>query len=448
MKFTYTKSAEELKQSMILFSILFAFDIPIHFAIWYVFGWMWSTLVLLFELSIIYISIDFVFTSLLLTDRYIYLHYGHWAKAKIPYSNVMKAEVYHGGVPETSFWLPVVTKPETFQGASNDVLFILLARRSLVKITLTKEIRVNYLREKSKVIVMSLDDPEGFVQTLRSQIQLEGTSSSQEVKNVDPAKESFPSMKANDDTAGKQRCENRFTGLAVEVEGLSKQFGLIKALDQISFSLGKGEILGLVGRNGAGKTTLMNLIVGNDLASSGQIRHHVSPVSYIPDTPFLYDDLTASEFLRFVGGLVKLPKNQIEVVVEQRLTESHLQDEKNKLIKHFSLGMKKRISIAAGLMRNPKLLVLDEITNGLDPIASQEVKIQLRQLAEDGCAILLSSHILDLISDLADRVAIMEKGRLLYVGEIPSEWNDADFQLSTNRVERFYLDLLRSGEGI
>jgi ABC-2 type transport system ATP-binding protein len=150
-----------------------------------------------------------------------------------------------------------------------------------------------------------------------------------------------------------------------------------------------GEVIHLRGANGAGKTSLLRALVGLIQIKSGRaivLGHDLADdrfsvrkdVGLLGHRTFLYDDLTASEFLRFVGGLVKLPKNQIEVVVEQRLTESHLQDEKNKLIKHFSLGMKKRISIAAGLMRNPKLLVLDEITNGLDPIASQEVKIQLR----------------------------------------------------------------------
>lgn len=199
---------------------------------------------------------------------------------------------------------------------------------------------------------------------------------------------------------------------ALEVQQLEKRYGSTTAVRDVSFTLHRGEVLALVGRNGAGKTTLMRMIADESEPTSGSIKRATEQLMYIPDETILYEHLTGREFLRFICVMSGIDKSQIDQTVTNLLEKVYLTTVSNQLTKTYSLGMRRQLSIAAALIRDPDVLILDEITNGLDPIANSEVKQQLRQLAEQGKAILLSSHMLDVVIDIADRILVMDRGAM------------------------------------
>lgn len=227
----------------------------------------------------------------------------------------------------------------------------------------------------------------------------------------------------------------------VEVHQLQKRYGANTAVRDVSFTLHAGEVLALVGRNGAGKTTLMRMVADELEPSGGFIRRVSERLMYVPDETILYEHLTGREFLRFICVMSGVGKRQIDEIVARELENCHLTQAADQLTKTYSLGMRRQLSIAAVLIRNPDVLILDEITNGLDPVANAEVKQQLRHLADQGKAILLSSHMLDVVVEVANRILVMDHGAMRYVGPLPGDVREVTS--STNRrVEQFYLSLL------
>lgn len=204
-------------------------------------------------------------------------------------------------------------------------------------------------------------------------------------------------------------------------------------------------MLALVGRNGAGKTTLMRLIADEVKPTSGEIQRTTTELTYVPDETILYEHLTGKEFLRFISIMSGVDKRQIDAIVEKRLIRAHLTDAANQLTKTYSLGMRRQLSLAAALIQDPDVLILDEITNGLDPVANAEVKEQIRELAVQGKAIFLSSHLLDIVVDVADRILVMDHGEMRYLGPLP-EYIRAASGSTNRRIEEFYRSLLERRE--
>jgi len=231
----------------------------------------------------------------------------------------------------------------------------------------------------------------------------------------------------------------------VDVQHLEKRYGSTVAVRDVSFTLHQGEVLALVGRNGAGKTTLMRMIADESEPSSGSIHHTTNHLMYVPDETILYEHLTGREFLHFICVMSGIDKRQMKEVVTTHLEKCHLIKSSNQLTKTYSLGMRRQLSIAAALIKNPDILILDEITNGLDPVANAEVKQQLRSLANQGTAILLSSHLLDVVGDIADRILVMDAGAIRYVGPLPESVRDVTGSRNQS-LEQFYLSLLSHEE--
>jgi ABC-2 type transport system ATP-binding protein len=216
----------------------------------------------------------------------------------------------------------------------------------------------------------------------------------------------------------------------VNVRGVCKKFGNMYAVKHIDFFIKKGEILGFLGQNGAGKTTTIKMLTGQLLPTEGHIEifgmnvidHHkdiMSKIGYIPDTPVLYEGLTPKEMLGFVGRLYNMKTSVLSKRIDELLFIMNLKDFEDELIKNFSLGMKKKVSIACGLIHSPKLLILDEVTNGLDPRSAREIKDLIKMLNEQqGVSCLLTTHILDVVEELAHRIIIIEKGEIVEQGEL------------------------------
>lgn len=213
------------------------------------------------------------------------------------------------------------------------------------------------------------------------------------------------------------------------LDSVSKRFGSFLAVDNISLQVAPGEILGFLGVNGAGKTTTLRMITGVTLPTSGSITlgdydMRTEPerakliTGYIPDRPYLYPKLTATEFLSFMGSLYRVPKSSLLERIDELLKTYGLYEWKDELIEQFSHGMKQRLATAAALIAKPQILIIDEPMVGLDPHGAQHLKDSLRQFAKQGMAILLSTHSLHVAEELSHRVAIIDSGRILTIGTL------------------------------
>ncbi|AGM98068.1 mutacin ABC transporter, ATP-binding protein MutF [Streptococcus iniae SF1] len=206
----------------------------------------------------------------------------------------------------------------------------------------------------------------------------------------------------------------------MKTKNLTKLYRKQAVLTNVSINVEEGTVYGLLGPNGAGKSTLLKLITKVIQPNSGEILFDGNTLSdkelrkmgAIIENPAIYPNLTATENLEVLTTLLGIDKSKIDEVL--RIVS--LQDTGNKKVKEFSLGMKQRLGIAMALINNPKLLILDEPTNGLDPIGIQELRELIRKFADRGITIILSSHILSEVQQVADKVGIINKGRLCYEG--------------------------------
>ena len=215
----------------------------------------------------------------------------------------------------------------------------------------------------------------------------------------------------------------------LEVTGLTRDYGAFRAVDQVSFTLDAGQVLGFIGPNGAGKSTTMRILATLDLPTSGTVRlggedaianpDKARPlIGYMPDRYGTYDDMTVAEFLDFFARAYGLKGSHRESRVKSVMDFTGVWGLKDKLTAALSKGMKQRVALGRTLLHDPKLLILDEPADGLDPRARIELRELLRALADQGKAVLISSHILTELSEICDSCAIIEQGKLLAVGKV------------------------------
>ncbi len=211
----------------------------------------------------------------------------------------------------------------------------------------------------------------------------------------------------------------------IEVRELTKSFGAVKAVDHVSFTVNKGEILGFLGPNGAGKTTTMRILTGFMPATSGTARIAGFDVfeqsldvrrriGYLPENPPLYTDMTVVEYLDFVARIKDVPPEKRAARVDDALQKTNITDKRNEIIKRLSRGYKQRVGLAQAMVHDPEVIILDEPTVGLDPKQIIEVRHLIKSLAGTH-TIVLSSHILPEVSMTCDRVVIINKGRIAAV---------------------------------
>jgi ABC-2 type transport system ATP-binding protein len=214
----------------------------------------------------------------------------------------------------------------------------------------------------------------------------------------------------------------------VEVRGLRVDYDAVTAVSDLSFSLDAGTIYGLIGPNGAGKTTTLRVLAtlleptyGDIFMDGHDIREHPDRVhailGFMPDGSPLYDDLTVEETMRVFASAYRIPIPQREQAVRQVLELTDLTHKHNWYVSTLSKGMKQRCLLAKTLLHDPKVLLLDEPANGLDPMARIELREVLKSLGQMGKAILISSHILTELSDFCNAVGIMERGRMRATGK-------------------------------
>lgn len=210
--------------------------------------------------------------------------------------------------------------------------------------------------------------------------------------------------------------------MVLQTVGLTKQYGTQFAVRDLNMNVERGKIYGLLGRNGAGKTTTIRMVTGLLQPTDGEVilfgekmktptKQIFGRIGALIESPAFYENLTAKENLKIISDL---RGTQSKNSIEEALKLVNLEKETKKKVKQFSLGMKQRLGIAMAMMHNPEFIILDEPTNGLDPIGIQQIRLLITRLsAENGVTVLISSHILSEIEQMADKVGIIDKGILV-----------------------------------
>ena len=236
------------------------------------------------------------------------------------------------------------------------------------------------------------------------------------------------------------------TDKVLEIDDASRSFGDVKAVDGLTLSLKKGEIMGFLGTNGAGKTTTIKMLLGLIRPTAGTVRvlggdpsnaDVRRQIGYMPETAYYYPYLNARELLSFYGGICGLDAKTIRTRTDELLARVDLAEAARRPLKTYSKGMLQRAGIAQALLADPALLVLDEPFTGLDPLARIHFRDLMRELRDAGKTIFFSSHELGETELLCDRVAILKKGRCLYQGAVRDLAGAGDCNL-----ERLFLKTL------
>ncbi|BAN36426.1 ABC transporter related [Sulfuricella denitrificans skB26] len=218
------------------------------------------------------------------------------------------------------------------------------------------------------------------------------------------------------------------TKITVSAKNLSRRYGARSAVQNIGFELRQGEVLGLLGPNGAGKTTTLQMLAGCLAPSTGSVeicginllenpREAKALLGYLPETPPLYRELAVDEYLRLASRLHRIPKNEIADAVDKARQRCGLTEVGKRLIGNLSKGYQQRVGIAQAIVHNPRVVILDEPTVGLDPIQIREIRSLIRELGGEH-SVILSTHILPEVESVCDRIQIMHQGKLVFSGDM------------------------------
>ena len=234
---------------------------------------------------------------------------------------------------------------------------------------------------------------------------------------------------------------------AIEVVNLTKSYDSFVAVRGITFSVAPGEVLGLVGPNGAGKTTTLRAMAGVHRPTDGYVRicgkdiveepvEAKQQLAFFPDEPRLFDYLTVEEHLQFIAGIYKVPGDRARI--DPLLEEMELTDKRSAIPSELSRGMKQKLMIACGFLHSPSVLIFDEPLTGLDPLGIRRMKESIVRRSKEGAAVILSSHLLHLVEELCDTVAIIRGGALIAHEKIEDlKWKIAQGKSELSLEEAF-----------
>lgn len=236
----------------------------------------------------------------------------------------------------------------------------------------------------------------------------------------------------------------------IRTQSLCRNFGDLKAVDHLDLDIPQGEFFACLGPNGAGKTTTIKMLAGLIKPSSGtamvagfDIQRDPEKakrrISYVPDFPFLYDKLTPDEFMRFVGEVFEVPPGEIPRRKEELFDKLHLHEYRHQYIENLSHGTRQRVVIASALLHDPEVIVIDEPMVGLDPTHARIVKDELKTRSRNGSTIFLSTHTLSVAEEIADRIGIINRGRLVAHGTV-AELRERSHE--SGALEKVFLALL------
>lgn len=247
----------------------------------------------------------------------------------------------------------------------------------------------------------------------------------------------------------------------LKIDKLTKSYGNLKAVDNVSFTVNKGEIFGLLGENGAGKSTIIKTILGliplednnaGEITFKGlSVRNHSSKIKkvigYVPENRVLIEDLTGEEFIDFIFQLYNIGqynKEEYECKKDYLFDLLKLSQRKKNIISNYSNGMKKKILLISALIHDPEILIIDEPFAALDPESIFIVKKILSRLSQKGCTIILSSHNLSIVEDLCNKIAIMNRGKNIFLGTIDTLHKECN----VSTLEEAYIKLIEGSDEV
>jgi ABC-2 type transport system ATP-binding protein len=239
------------------------------------------------------------------------------------------------------------------------------------------------------------------------------------------------------------------------MQSVVKSYGETRAVDQVSLNVSRGEVFGLLGPNGSGKSTLMKLLLGLLKPDSGAVlvegfdvqRNPIEVrkiVGYVPESPRLYEFLTCIEYLDFIADLFKIQAETKRERIAEFLKAFELEGRENEMLSGYSQGMRQKAAIIAALLHKPKLLILDEPLNGLDPRSAKILKDLIHELADEGVSTIFSTHVLEIAEAICTRVAIMHEGQVVAEGRVAELRSKAGMPGST--LEELFLKLTGTGD--
>ena len=241
-------------------------------------------------------------------------------------------------------------------------------------------------------------------------------------------------------------------GFMIKIDHLYKKYGDFLAVDDLNLSISNGTIYGLLGPNGAGKSTTLKMMTGILSPTSGDVYYDEFSIqknpleakrkfAFVPDSPDMFLGMRGSDYLVFIGSLFKMSAHEALSAAEHFAKELNIYDSLNDYILNYSHGMRQKIFLVGALMRNPDVWILDEPLTGLDPESAYKVKHLMRQYADNGHIVILSTHVLDVAEKLVDHLGIIKNGRLIFTGtlqELKEKRNEDDSSL-----EDLFLELTR-----
>jgi ABC-2 type transport system ATP-binding protein len=243
----------------------------------------------------------------------------------------------------------------------------------------------------------------------------------------------------------------------IEFDHVTRTYGPKTAVSDVSLAIPRGELFALLGPNGAGKTTTIKMLVGllrpsrgvirvcgHDVVKEPRLAHH--HVGYVPDEPTLYDKLTGREFLWFIADMFGMPRHAARLRIDREIANFELGEFADDLAESYSLGMKQRLVFAASLLHDPDVLVLDEPMVGLDPRSVRIVKDLLRARTQEGMIVFMSTHTLAMAEEMADRVGIMVRGGLRFLGTVAEL--RGQMAIDATNLEHLYLELTTGGAAV
>ena len=241
----------------------------------------------------------------------------------------------------------------------------------------------------------------------------------------------------------------------IEIENLSMNYGDLKALDSLSLTIQPGELFAFLGPNGAGKTTAIKLLTGLMKPMTGSVKlcgldiqkepiQAKSILGYVPDVAVFYEKLTAPEFMQFIAELFNMDPAHAADRTNQLFTQFALHEHCGQRIENLSHGTRQRLGIASALLHEPKVFIIDEPMVGLDPIHARVVKEELRKQSRAGATVLMSTHLLHIAEEVADRIGIIHRGKLLFVGTL-EELRSAQVKQGLN-LEEIFLEMVSDSQ--
>ena len=225
----------------------------------------------------------------------------------------------------------------------------------------------------------------------------------------------------------------------VEIKNLSKSYGDKKVVDNLSLTINDGEIYGFIGHNGAGKTTTIKCVIGILAFEEGSILIDglsikekpldcKKKIAYIPDNPDLYNYMSGIEYLNFIGDVFKVSQLEREKAIDKYATVFEIKDSLANPISSYSHSMRQKLAIIAAWLHNPDLIIMDEPFVGLDPKASHDLKMMMREFCDNGGSIFFSTHVLEVAEKLCDKVAIIKEGKLIKSGTMDEVKGDSSLE--------------------